>query len=91
MPQPIISETTIAGNVATDGYGGGLFVGPYPSSVLVPTPTITSSNISQNYAGVAGGGAYLANTEPTISNSCAQLFHCSTDQLGLPDIYSSVV
>lgn len=62
-----VEKTTVSGNQATFGDGGGILAKAYDSAPY-PDPraiTITRSTISENKAGSRGGGLFLFNREGT--------------------------
>ncbi len=61
--EPIIEENTITGNRAANG--GGLFVVNSMTTALL----IAYNDISNNLAGIAGGGLYMEGSSPTVEDN----------------------
>lgn len=58
-----VNGTRIVGNTATNAYGGGLYVvSPSKSGLTTASVIVQNSEIAENTAALAGGGASHANT-----------------------------
>ena len=59
---PTLTDCTISGNTASDGWGGGI------SCYSGSNPTITGCTISGNTTDSSGGGIFCSNSSPTITD-----------------------
>src|SRR5215831_17516947 len=58
-----ITNSTISGNFADNGFGGGIYNG-YSSPL-----TLTQVTITNNHAAIAGGGINFLDASGTVANS----------------------